>query len=33
MIGHCYRQLIAPLSGPIKDQDLRVVAPVLGYQI
>lgn len=29
LIGRCYRQLIAPLSGPIKDQDLRVVAPVL----
>jgi hypothetical protein len=29
LIGRCYRRLIAPLSGPIKDQDLRVVAPVL----
>jgi hypothetical protein len=29
LIGRCYRQLIAPLSGPIEDQDLRVVAPVL----
>ena len=29
MIGRCYWRLIAPLSGPIKDQDLRVVAPVL----
>jgi hypothetical protein len=29
LIGRCYRQLVAPLSGPIKDQDLRVVAPVL----
>jgi hypothetical protein len=29
LIGRCYRRLIAPLSGPIEDQDLRVVAPVL----
>ena len=29
LIGRCYRQLIAPLSGPIRDQDLRVVAQVL----
>lgn len=29
LIGRCYRRLIAPLSGPIKRQDLRVVAPVL----
>ena len=29
LIGRCYRQLLAPLSGPIKDQDLRVVAAVL----
>jgi hypothetical protein len=29
LIGRCYRQLIAPLSGPSNDQDLRVVAPVL----
>jgi hypothetical protein len=29
LIGRCHRRLIAPLSGPIKDQDLRVVAPVL----
>jgi len=28
LIGRCYRQLLAPLSGPINDQDLRVVAPV-----
>jgi hypothetical protein len=29
LIGRCYRRLIAPLSGPIKDQDLRIVASVL----
>jgi hypothetical protein len=29
LTGRCDRRLIAPLSGPIKDQDLRVVAPVL----
>jgi hypothetical protein len=29
LIGRCYRRLIAPLSGPTGDQDLRVVAPVL----
>jgi hypothetical protein len=28
LIGRCYRQLIAPLSGP-SDQDLRVVASML----
>jgi Na+/proline symporter len=33
LIGRCYRQLIAPLSGPIKDQDLRVVAPVLRLSV
>ena len=26
LTGRCYRRLIAPLSGPIKDQDLRVGA-------
>jgi hypothetical protein len=33
LIGRCYRQLVAPLSGPIKDQDLRVVAPVLRLSV
>jgi hypothetical protein len=33
LIGRCYRQLIAPLSGPIKDQDLRIVAPVLRLSV
>ena len=33
LIGRCYRRLIAPLSGPIKDQDLRVVAPVLRLSV
>jgi hypothetical protein len=33
LIGRCDRRLIAPLSGPIKDQDLRVVAPRFGYQM
>jgi hypothetical protein len=33
LIGRCYRGLIAPLSGPIKDQDLRVVAPVLRLSV
>jgi hypothetical protein len=33
LIGRCYRQLIAPLSGPIKDQDLRVVAPVVRLSV
>jgi hypothetical protein len=29
LIGRCHRRLVAPLSGPIKDQDdLRVVAPM-----
>ena len=29
LIGRCYRRLVAPLSGPTGDQDLRVVAPVV----
>jgi hypothetical protein len=33
LIGRCYRRLIAPLSGPIKDQDLRIVAPVLRLSV
>jgi hypothetical protein len=33
LIGRCYRRLIAPLSGPIKRQDLRVVAPVLRLSV
>src|SRR5271169_86421 len=33
LIGRCYRRLIAPLSGPIKDQDLRVVAPIRGRSL
>jgi hypothetical protein len=33
LIGRCYRQLVAPLSGPIKDQDLRVVAQVLRLSV
>jgi hypothetical protein len=33
LIGRCYRRLIAPLSGPIRDQDLRVVAQVLRLSV
>lgn len=33
LIGRCYRRLIASLSGPIKRQDLRVVAPVLRLSV
>jgi hypothetical protein len=33
LIGRCYRRLIASLSGPIRDQDLRVVAQVLRLSV
>jgi hypothetical protein len=33
LIGRCYRRLFAPLSGPIRDQDLRVVAQVLRLSV
>src|SRR5258708_30383249 len=29
LIGRCYRRPIPPLSGPVKDQDLRV-GPLVG---
>jgi hypothetical protein len=33
LTGRCYQRRMALLSGPIKDQDLRVVAPVLGLSV